>query len=236
MSTTLARKFRIDVSSDLTLASGWTQLNGIDDWNADTSPTTEDTSAYDTSGWTTSEITMQAWSATASLFRRIATGTYDPGQELCRIAGMGQFGTAARLGVRWYDRNGGPEAYSGVALVDWTRNNTGVTNVEKATVVFTSTDVPLNLNITNPGVAPTVPILISALPTAQNVAKILSVTGSALTGTVSATVGGTAVTSFIVQSDNLLTIVMPAGSAGSAPVVVTNAVGASAALPYVRAV
>lgn len=29
MTTALARKFRVEITTDLTLAGGWTQLNGI---------------------------------------------------------------------------------------------------------------------------------------------------------------------------------------------------------------
>jgi hypothetical protein len=235
MATTLARKFRIDVTSDQTLATGWLQLNGIDDWNADTAPTVEDTSAYDTTGWTSSEITMQAWTATASVFRRQVSNVYDPGQELCRVAGMGQFGTAARLGVRWYDKNGGAEAYSGIALVDWTRNNTGVSNVEKATIVFTGTDIALNMGITNPGTAATAPLLLSALPSGRGAGQIVTITGSAFTGTVSMTIGGVATPNFVVNGDNQIVAVVPTGTAGSAPIIVTNGVGPSTALPYTRA-
>lgn len=236
MSTTLARKFRVDLTADLTLASGWLQLNGIDDWNPNVNPTNEATDAYDTNGWSTSEVTMQAWSATASLFRRIAGGVYDPGQELARAC-MGQFGSSARLGVRWYDKNGGPEAYSGVALVGWARNNTAVANVEKATVTFTGTDVPLNLNITNPIIGGAVPLLAAATPTAQSVGKILTIIGAGFTGTSGAsavTIGGVNASSYTVQSDSMITAVVPTGSAGSAPVVVTNGVGPSAALAYTR--
>lgn len=236
MSTTLARKFRVDVTSDLTLASGWLQLNGVDDWNPNVNPTTEDTSAYDSSGWTTNEVTMQAWSAVASVFRRLNAGVYDPGQELCR-ATVGQFGGAARCGVRWYDKNGGPEAYSGIALVAWARNNTAVTNVEKATITFTNTDVPLNLGITNPFNVASAPVLTGASPSGAGAGAALAIYGQYFTGTVPTTgvkVGGVNATSWTVQNDGLITAVVPAGSAGSAPIVVTNATGASVALPYTR--
>jgi hypothetical protein len=62
MSTTLSRKFRVDVTTDLTLASGWLQLNGIDDWSAQINPNMEETTAYDTTGWKTNEVTLQDWS------------------------------------------------------------------------------------------------------------------------------------------------------------------------------
>lgn len=236
MSTTLARKFRIDVTSDLTLASGWLQLNGVDDWNASITAGTEDTSAYDTSGWNTNEVTMQSWSATASLFRRQTSGTYDPGQELVR-ATQGQFGTAARIGLRWYDKTGGPEAYSGIALPSISRSNTGVSNVEKWSITFASTDIPLNLNITNPYNVAVVPVLTGALPSGASVGQAIAIYGQNFTGTTGATgvkIGGTNATSYTVQNDGLITAVVPAGSAGSAPIIVTNPTGASTALPYTR--
>jgi len=236
MSTTLSRKFRVDVTTDLTLASGWLQLNGIDDWSPQISPTTEETTAYDTTGWKTNEVTLQDWSATATVFRRIVSSVYDPGQELVR-ATVGQFGTAARCGVRWYDKNGGPEAYSGIALPSWARTNTGVANVEKATITFACTDIPLNLNITNPYNVASVPVITGVTPSGQGAAAAVAIVGQYFTGTIAVTgvkFGGVNATSWTVQNDGLITAVLPAGSAGSAPVIVTNATGASVAFPYTR--
>jgi hypothetical protein len=238
MSTTLARKYKVDVTRDLTLASGWLPLNGIDDWNDDVDPQIEATDAYDTNGWSSSEVTLQKWSATASVFRRIVAGVYDPGQELVRAC-RGQFGDQARIGCRFYDRNNGPEAYNGVALVKWARNNTGVTNVEKATITLTGTDVPLT-SIANPNTATSAPTVLSATPTAVAVGGIVEITGVGFAtidpGHLATAVkfGGTNATSYIVVSDNVIVAVMPAGSAGSAAVVVTNPTGASNSLPYTR--
>jgi hypothetical protein len=235
VSTTLARKFRVDVTSDLTLASGWLQLNGVDDWNDSITPNIEETSAYDTTGWKTNEVTMQDWSATASIFRRIVAGVYDPAQELVRAC-RGQFGTAARIGLRWYDKNGGPEAYSGVALPTWARANTGVANVEKATITFACTDIPLNF-IANPGVAAAAPVVLSATPTAVATGGIVEIQGTGFATVVGAAgvkVGATNATSYIVVSDNVIVAVMPAGGAGATTVTVTNGVGASNALAYTR--
>lgn len=236
MSTTLARKFRVDVTTDLTLASGWLQLNGISDFQPNVTPALQDTSAYDTTGWNTKEPTMQDWNAVATFFRRIVGGTYDPGQELVRGT-VGQFGTAARCGVRWYDKNGGPEAYSGVAIATWKRGASATANVESAAVTFDATDIPLNLGITNPAAGAVVPTIASASPASQNGAKILTIVGSNFTGTIATTgvtIGGTNATSWTVQSDSMITAVMPSGSAGAAAIVVTNAAGASASFAYTR--
>jgi hypothetical protein len=236
MSTTLSRKFRVDVTADLTLASGWAQLNGIDDWNATITPNTEETTAYDTNGWKSNEVTLQDWSATASLFRRIVSGTYDPGQELVR-ATQGLFGNSARVGVRWYDKNGGTEAYQGIAIPTISRSNTGVSNVEKWSIAFMATDVAL-ATISNPGVAAAAAILVGATPSGQAAGASVVITGSGFTGTTGSTgvkFGGTNATSYIVANDSVISAVLPAGSAGSAPIIVTNPVGASAPLAYTRA-
>lgn len=235
MSTTLARKFRVDVTADLTLAGGFLQLNGVDDLNDSIPPDLEDTSAYDTEGWHTKEVTMYDWSLVASFFRRIIAGVYDPGQELVRAC-RGQFGDAARLGVRWYDKNGGPESYAGIAIPAWTRSNTGVGNVEKASVTFNATDEPLQFP-DNPGVAAAAPVVLSATPSAVAAGGPVEITGvgfSGVTGAAGVKFGGTNAASYIVVSDNVIVAVMPAGSAGSAAVLVTNGIGASNSLPYTR--
>jgi hypothetical protein len=236
MSTALARKFRIDVTSDLTLAGGWLQLNGLSDFSPNSKPNLVDASAYDTNGSASFEKTAEAWTATSTMLRRLATGVYDPGQELVRAATVGQFGNACRVGMRWYDKNGGPEAYQGVAIVEWARAGTKVQDLDTVTVTFTGTDVPL-ASITNPGVAATVPVILSALPTAIAVGGVVTITGSAFTGTVATSgvkFGATNATSWSLVSDNIIVAVMPAGTAGAANITVTNAVGVSTAFSYTR--
>lgn len=155
--TALARKFAVEVTTDVdTLDSAtWTTVYGVTDFQPQITANTVDASDYNNDGWSSSEVTMYSWTAQVTFNRKYTssggTVTYDAGQELIRAC-QGQFGAAARIGVRWYDRNGGPEAYSGVAVVDWKRANTAVKDLEQAQVTFTGTDVPLNLNITNPAV------------------------------------------------------------------------------------
>ena len=237
MSTALARKFRVDVTTDLTLAGGWLQLNGVNDFKSSVKPNLVDASAYDTNGSASSEKTFEEWSASVTVFRRLAAGVYDAAQELVRGRTVGQFGDSCRVGVRWYDKDGGPEAYRGVAIVEWERSQTGVKDLDAVTISFTGTDVPLE-PITNPGVAPTVPLIIAAAPTAVAVGGQVRIDGAAFTGTIATTgvkFGATNATSWQVISDSVIVAVMPAGTAGAANIVVTNAVGASTpAFAYTR--
>jgi hypothetical protein len=231
MTTALARKFRLDITTDLTLAGGWTQLNGISSMKPSVDPNTVETSAYDTDGWESFEITGNAFGLTATFFRRTVSGVYDPAQEILRAC-VGQFGDAARVGVRWYDKNGGPEAFQGVTIVGWERAQDGVKDVDSATVKLTG-DGALS-TITNPGTAATVPAVLSALPSDAAAAEQVRINGSGFTGTTTVKFGATNATSFVVVSDSVIVAVMPAGSAGSAAVAVTNAVGISTSLAYTR--
>lgn len=82
-----------------------------------------------------------------------------------------------------------------------------------------------------------VPVISSVLPSGATVGQSVAIQGSRFTGTVPTTgvkFGGVNATSFTVVNDSLITAVVPAGSAGSAPVIVTNASGASAAKAYTR--
>lgn len=83
--------------------------------------------------------------------------------------------------------------------------------------------------------AVSVPALLTALPSGQNAAKAIVISGARFTGASAVTIGGVAATSFSVLSDSTIVAVLPAGSAGSAPIIVTNASGASTALAYTRA-
>jgi len=235
MSTALARKFRVDVTADLTLAGGWLQLNGIFSFKPDVTPKTIDTSAYDTDGWDANEVIGNGWAVTADFWRRTAAGVYDPGQELVR-ARVGQSGDGSRLGVRWYDKQGGPETGQGVALAAWARSKDGVADGDSASIVLTGDGI-LTV-IANPGVAAAVPVILSALPSGVAAAGLVSITGAGFTGTIAVTgvkFGATSATTWVVVSDSVIVAEMPAGTAGAANVTVTNAVGVSLAYSYTRA-
>jgi hypothetical protein len=63
------------------------------------------------------------------------SGVYPAAQEYIRLA-ADAFGQAARVHIRWYDRDGGPEAYEGVAIAQWERANSGVADLDAAKVTL----------------------------------------------------------------------------------------------------
>ena len=227
----LARRFQIDVSSDGTT---WTQLLGVTDFNPQITPNMQDSSTYDSDGWGSSEITMNKWSLAIKVLRQTSGGVFDPGQELVR-ARVAQFGDNARIYVRYYDNSGAPEAYSGRAIVEFNRSKTGVSDLDEASITLTG-DGALT-PITNPFAPSVVPTILSASPSGAAAGAQVEITGSGFTGTVATTgvkFGGVNASSWLVLSDSVIVAVMPAGSAGAANIVVTNATGASAAFSYTR--
>lgn len=79
-----------------------------------------------------------------------------------------------------------------------------------------------------------VPLIETATPTAAAATTTVALTGDRFTGTTGVTVGGVAGTNIVIHTDELLSFRMPAGGAGSAPIVVTNAAGASDPKAYTR--
>jgi hypothetical protein len=233
MTTALARRFKVDVSADNTT---WLPFKGINDLNPPVSPTLVAADDYDSNGWNQFEKTMQSWILTIKALRKTVAGAFDPGQELVRAAQL-QVGDAARVYVRWYDRNGAPEAFSGRAIVGWAPSKTGVADLDEVTVTLTGDGILSP--ITNPYSISTVPVITAISPSGKGAGQGVSIYGSGFTGLVSTSgvkFNAVNATDFSFQSDGLITAVLPAGSAGTTPVIVTNATGASIPFNYTRAV
>jgi hypothetical protein len=241
--STRAARYRIDVSTDTTNGTDgtWQQLMGITDFNPNVNPTIKDTTTYDNAGWGSSEITLNSWKAVVKVARQLnGGGGFDPAQEAVRAC-VAKFGSAARIYVRWYDRNGLAEAYWGRAIVEWSRSKTSADDVDEATISLTG-DGELKVLTTNPwwaGGTP-VPTLASATPSGVAVGGTVTITGQYFTAGTGVAVshgvkfGATDATGWVVLSDTLLVAAMPAGSAGSAAITVTNSNGASSTLAYTR--
>lgn len=134
--STLARKYRVDV--ELT-PSTWTQVKGLQEFKPALNPDLQDDGVYDDEGWGSQTKTGLAWTAELKLIRRVgaaAPTTYDPGQEGLRAAAE-VFGSDGVVHVRWYDKEGGPEAYDGYAEVSWVPDGGNRTALETVTVTLT---------------------------------------------------------------------------------------------------
>jgi hypothetical protein len=138
--------------------------------------------------------------------------------------------------VRWYSTVQTSEpGWQGRAIVEVNKSKTGVADLNEFTATLTG-DGALS-SIANPYVPSAVPSILSASPSGVAAGGQVEIRGTGFTGTVSTTgvkFGATNATSWIVVSDQEIVAVMPAGTAGAANIVVTNATGASAAFSYTR--
>ena len=106
---------------------------------------------------------------------------------------------------------------------------------------FTLTGDGVIRDIASPIGGSGVPIIASVLPLNQGAGSNIYVRGSNVSAITAATVGGVTVPlvggiSQIPGETNIVVLELPAGTAGSAPIVLTNAAGAGVAYPYVRIV
>lgn len=145
----LTRRWRTDVNIGTDVSPNWQLCPGITEFQLTMPPNIEDSSDYDNDGWAGNTKTGQSWEATMTFNRKIndVTETYNSVHEYLRAAALA-FGSASRVPVRFYDRNGLPEAYEGVALVTWEPQGGEYTDLDQVQVTLTG-DGKLN-TITNP--------------------------------------------------------------------------------------
>lgn len=235
--STLARKWTLEVNTNGAPANfavpTWTTVKGLYDFTADNIiPKLDDDNVYEDTGWTGKTKVSLNFTLTAKIMRRTVptdVTTYDPGQEKLRALGRA-FGPAAVGDFRWYDRDGGPEAFRGWANVNWSNDGGAVTDLEKATIVLDGKGP--NTIITNPnapgGVLPSITSITPTTGTAASTPGLLvTVKGDYFIGTVSMLVGVTAITQFTVVDRYTIVCSLPTKTAGTYDIRVTNATGQS---------
>lgn len=148
--STLARKWKLDIDSSAALdGSGYIPVRAITDFAANLAATMQDDSDYESDGWASNVKTGLGWSLAPKLARKRGIGSlaYDPGQEILRAA-HDQFDVGGIVRVRWYNRNGGPEAYEGYANVEWAEDGGNSTALD--TVTCTLSGSGARTKIANP--------------------------------------------------------------------------------------
>lgn len=228
MTTELARRFRVDVSTD---DVNYVQVKGVNDYNPQIANTEADATGYENDGFSVTEIVLKGWSASVKAFVRTEAGVIDPGLKMCRDTQLA-FGDAARLWVRSYDRNTGKEARKGRAIVTYNRSKSGVTDLDEVQIDFKG-DGAL-VDIADVAVTVPKPIVLSATPSDAAAGAQVTITGANFVGVTQVKFGATNATSYTVVSANTIVAIVPAGAAGSAAVTVVNATGTSDAFPYTR--
>jgi hypothetical protein len=166
-----------------------------------------------TATWTATLEYAQDWDTTTSLSR-----------YLFNNEGV----TAA---ASFSPRNGSGPAFTTSLVITPGAIGGGVNAFAVTSVTLGCTGKPL---LVETGVAPTIT---SALPSAVSVGNQVVITGVRFTGVTGAAgvkINAINATSYTVLSDTQIVATMPAGTAGSAPIIVTNGTGASAGFAYTR--
>lgn len=224
------------IRSQVKIAGVYTTIRGVR--SLDLPPVTAemaDSSSFENDGYASNETVAGSWSATIGIWRRKDdAGAYFAEHESIRLAAFGLFNGVNRLEYRFFDKDGGPEAWHGFAYTTWKQDSGDWKALQPITITLAG-DGPMDI-ITNPAVGSQIPLVVSADPTAQTAGNQITIRGNNFTGTTGITVNAVAVGTgkFTVLSDNTIVAIIPAGTAGAGNIIVTNAAGPSASFTYTR--
>lgn len=143
------------------------------------------------------------------------------------------FGDANKRSIRVLDMLGGSYAVESLCAVDFAFDGNDFDSAKWANITFTGDGRPTRLD-PNPLLLGNQPVISRATPAGAAAGSTLVILGDNFTGATAVTIGGVAATALRVADDSTITVTVPAGTAGAAPIVVTTPVGASIAFPYLR--
>jgi hypothetical protein len=205
-------------------------------------PITSSAQTYDDFGAPNDQRTSESFTlAFSALVNRLASGAYAPEVEMLKTyTEPDAVGALAIAHVRWYDKpvagvaNPG-EAYEGYGTVGIERANTG--NADTGTWNITITGQGKRIKIANPftGWGAAAPTVTGASPSGAAAGALVTITGSNFQTATSVKFLAVAAPVFTVIGGSTISVLVPAGTAGSAPITVINPTGTSDPLPYIRA-
>jgi hypothetical protein len=242
LQTTLARKWKVDVNTGTVSVPVWTAVRGLNEVTPSPfTPNLEDDNEYDQGGWTSQTKTALSWSIELKLLRKTDPAdatSYDAGQEKLRDQAR-IFGGLGVANIRWYDRDGGPEAYTGFAEIEWVPDGGSLTDLETVTVTLHGKGEAEE--IANPDTAvlgvPTVTSVTPSTGLAAAGGAMVKITGTNFTdvngtaviiGAAGMKVTGTNFTEYVVESRTVIWGRVPAKAAGAYNVTATSTAGTSA--------
>jgi hypothetical protein len=238
-------EYGLDVDTSATSTPAWQVVRRISNLAPGVTPITQSAQTYDDFGSPNADKTGESWTLgfSVNVNRSTSTGLYTPEVEaILAKEKPAAKGADAVLHVRYYHKpeSGTPnpnDAYEGYATVSVSRANTAADGAVEV-LNSTLTGKGPRTEIANPftGWGAVVPTITSVSPSGQGEDDQVTITGSAFTGATDVDFGASPASTYTVVSDSTIVAVLPAGSAGSVNVVVTNATGPSATFAYTRAI
>lgn len=143
------RRYRLDLNMGTDLSADWQQVIGLTEFKPDIPPEIVTLEPYESDGWPEQVVTGRRWSLEFKLARRVdsVTDAFNPTHEELRTASA-EAGVGTFVNVRWYDREGRPEAYAGYGVVAWAPEGGDGKAVDLVAVTITGSG-PLE-SISNP--------------------------------------------------------------------------------------
>lgn len=235
-------EFGVDINLGTEGAPNWQTVRRISDVAPGVKPVTKDQSSYDDFGSPNDSKISEEWDLGFTvLVNRLSSGLYAPEVEALKAYtepnALGELATAQ---VRWYDKPfsgtaNANDAYSGFATVTIDRGASGNADVGSWKIQLAGKGK--RTQIANPftGWGVVIPTIASITPSGLTVDDQVRIDGANFLGTTGITIDTVSVVDFLVVSAGTIVAVIPAAVAGAAPVIVTNAAGASAAFAYAAA-
>jgi hypothetical protein len=143
----LAKDWRLEVDTGDQGTPEWTVVRGLTQMSESLDANDEDDSTFDGDGWSSSVVTQRTWSLECEGRRKRTDETQfapDPGQEHIRRAGR-VVGIGADIAVRWYRRDGAPDAYEGRASVKLGGSGGSVTDLEPFNFTLSGQGAPVEI-------------------------------------------------------------------------------------------
>ncbi|MEU5343004.1 hypothetical protein AB0I27_06705 [Streptomyces sp. NPDC050597] len=136
--TALARRYRMEINTGTEATPAWTLCPGVQEFTPKVDPTTQDDSDYEAKGWKKNTVTALAWSVEAKLLHKYdpAAKVFNPVHEKLKKAAK-SFGSAALVHLRYFDRNGAPDAHEGMATVKWEPDGSNDEDLESINLTLT---------------------------------------------------------------------------------------------------
>ena len=235
-------EYGVDINLGTPAAPNWQPIRRVSAIAPSVKPITADAQTYDDFGAPNDQKTSESWSLAFSVqVNRLGSGAYAPEVEALKAyTEPDAIGALSIAHIRWYDKpaagtaNPG-EAYEGFAYVTIDRANTGNADTGTWTIALTGQGKRTKVANSFTGWGAVAPTVTAATPSGAAAGALVTISGSGFLTATSVKFAAVSATVFSIIGGSTIVAVMPAGTAGSAPVTVINPTGTSNALAYVRA-
>ncbi|MFI6485154.1 phage tail tube protein [Nonomuraea sp. NPDC050663] len=147
----LAKDWTLEINTGTTASPTWTTVKGLTKMGFEIESETEDDSDFDSDGWGSDVVTQRKYKLTVEGRRKrdAASAGFvpDAGQEALRTAGL-VVGLEASAEVRWYRKDGSPDAFTGTVAVQYKGGGGETTDLEPFEAELSGQGKPVA--ITNP--------------------------------------------------------------------------------------